>query len=620
MSVALADTSEQLSTAPSTTISADAASAYLKTYGVRAGSAGPDYLGITNTNYDFTKGGASLTTQYTPTYDYARSRVGMLVWATAANETPNPYYWNYYYNLGKNADAATASPAATTWMKNGKDSSWGDTIGEYNEDFGVANGLEYRPEIIYGANKYTNWGQDFTYKTEFPTYIGYINSGKYGYDSDTKEYKVDSEATAKFAKTGDATYNPTFANNDSTNIWGQVYSLGQLAAKADEVKGTKSLRYGEKAATEAVAYEKAIRGNLLYCASKLTSSNRKTVAYLYGIDGTNGTAYFFTPQASGLLEGNDTGLGYSNEEENIEAANTKATASENYAANNGTIDLGYMATLPFITDTYTSGTSEFIAMQVEDIWKANPACTLSANTSGALADVDVIIYNSTNGALTGWVDKKNGYTTALANTGDFANGLPAAEANGNKLSAWLANCGFKGTLIAGDDFGTSVNQDRNNIATAHTYTYRSGRNTYAITHVAGQAPLLYCQRNYTCDKNTRAAWAFSQVYPEFYGNNADASLCYWVENVYHVKSGSLASVVSVMTGRSNASYTESTLEGYFQTGYNWWKNTGKGSTAWGAYDYYSGSSRASYYSNYDNEAKVSRGVVGIFQPSSLWTY
>ena len=51
--------------APTTAKEITATDSLLKTYGVRAGSAGGDYLGISNTNFDFTSGSASNAGQYT---------------------------------------------------------------------------------------------------------------------------------------------------------------------------------------------------------------------------------------------------------------------------------------------------------------------------------------------------------------------------------------------------------------------------------------------------------------------------------------------------------------------------------------------------------------------------
>ena len=591
----------------------------LKTYGVRAGSAGPDFLGISNTNYDFAAGNAEQTDQYNYTDADVYGEHGLGIWGTVVNENPNPFYWNLVSNKLSGTSAANV---ATSWMRNipidgtsatNAYSSWGDSSGAAStvvetDDETIA-GLEYSPEIIFGANKAGNWS-NFT--TDGIT--------------DTKMYTVGGRTTAS-----------DYANNDATNIWTQIYTMGQLATKADSIT-TKSTRYGS--ATDcAVNYERAIRGQMLYismCLDGIQDSNndgvddatglkKKTVAYLYAIDGdvtsngtTSGTAYFFTPTASGLVNGTD--------------------ASDNYAANNSTINMGYMGTLPFVTNTYDSGNAySGLTMTVEDITKTEPVCTLNANTANALADVDVIIYN-TNKSLTSSGTSGGKNNQGVKNTGCFANQslLDAAkESNGYELQTWLAKCGFTGTLVAGDDWGTSKNQDTDTCdANDATVTNASGESV-TIHNNAGQCPVLYCMRNYTADKNARAAWAWAQVYPELYGNDTNATYAFWVKYAYHVKDAYASAVIKEMTRQySDPALTCSTDTVYndAESGYAWWDGLTSNSN-W--YHYvkcteaactvqtthaavYKGSSRASYYDGLD-ASKITDDSIGIFKPSSLWT-
>ncbi len=556
--------------APDKAVSVDYTS-ILKTYGVRAGSAGPDFLGISNTNFDFTaaspsKWQAAQYDQYTAEDLAGIKGAGLAIWATSVNENPNPFYANLMYNA---MTGSSATPAATTWVANPEESSWGDSNGVAstlaNGGGSTVNGLEYLPEIIFGANKSTSWGN----------------------------FDVDDTNIYQWAASTGGAYNPTFTNNDASNMWTQLYSIEQLSIAAEGVKDETGLttRYdGNSTEIGALAYEKSIRGNLLYCASQLDQdvTAQKTVAYLYAID-EDGTGYFFVPTAEGLLTGEDT-----NEHASAKDA---STAGSGYAANNGTINLDYHGVLPFITDTFDSGNEVEggIVMKVEDIFKSNPACTVSASDSAsALADVDIIIYNSTvNTDLQGTSGGKN------------SSGVNNAEAlNADNVTAWAESYGFTGSVLAGDDYGTSTNQ---------------GYGTTAATE-DGMSPLLYCQRNYTADKIARAAWVFSQVYPELYGNNADASYAYWVSNVYHVDIDKVGDVVAYMTNQSDdvvyTDVTEATMEDYFAQGYNWWNTTGKDS-AWGEYAYYNGSTRASFYDGND-ESEEPVDTIGIFQPSALW--
>jgi hypothetical protein len=353
-----------------------------------------------------------------------------------------------------------------------------------------------------------------------------------------------------------------------------------------------------------VDYEKAIRGNLLYIASQIADEvqDMKTVAYLYSIDNA-GTGYFFTPTASNMLTGADTGAAWTNSQSNPNA---------DYAANNGTIDLGYRATLPFITTTYDSG-NPFISagnipgiiMAVEDIWKTNPACTVGDDDS--LANVDVIIYNTTQlTSLAGTTGGRNSSGVEIA-TG-------YADDDFDLVKTWAIDHGFpdpsistNNTLfVAGDDFATSVNQGFGTIDTTDP----------------GMSPLLYCQRNYTADKNAKAAWAFAQVYPELYDNNPDATYGYWVDKIYHINIDDVPAVATYMLNKSvDVEYdagVASALETNFVSGYRWWTTSGSVDPAWSIYAYYSGSSRASYYSGL-TASEEPPNEIGIFEPSDFWT-
>ncbi|MCD8199692.1 MAG: hypothetical protein LUD25_01855 [Coriobacteriaceae bacterium] len=543
----------------------------LTTYGVRAGSAGPDFLGISNTNVDL-QNGTNAEGQSADVTDATTAQlVPLALWGGSVNENPNPYYTNLLYHGITGTESGQYE--ATTWMANPEDSAWGDSDGtaatRVSDGSTTIAGLEYSPDIIYGANKLVNW-----------------NLVSDGSNSETNMYNAVKD---------DSSYNPTFINNDSTNLWTQIYTMGQLAAGADKLTGSssKTTRYNSSnATTSAINYEKAIRGQLLYVASQVDAGKiaKKTVAYLYAID-DEGTGYFFTPTADGLLTGDDNGK---------TSSSAKETADTNYAANNSTINMGYMATLPFVTNTFDSGNTYEggIVMKVEDIYKANPTCQVMSDDTSALKDVDTIIYSSTK------------YTDGLGNgtsNGRNESGVNNAEVlNDTVVGNWATAHGYAGSqLIAGDDFGTST-QQQSDIVTA---------------------PTLYCQRNYTADKDTRAAWAFAQVFPELYGNNKNATYAYWVNKIYHVSESNVPTVVAYQTNQtaSDVTYSSSvasTVESNAQAGYDWWTSTGKSSNTWKGYAYYTGSSRASYYNTDQSgsaDANEAADTIGIFAPSSQWT-
>jgi hypothetical protein len=134
------------------------------------------------------------------------------------------------------------------------------------------------------------------------------------------------------------------------------------------------------------------------------------------------------------------------------------------------------------------------------------------------------------------------------------------------------------------------------------------------------SPLLYCQRNYTADKNARAAWAFAQVYPELYDYNPDATYAYWVDKIYHINLADVPTVATYMTNKSvTVVYDQDTvdsLEASFASGLSWWNTSGSKDPNWAGFAYYNGSTRASYYSTLPSEEAAN--TIGIFAPSGLW--
>ena len=171
-----------------------------------AGSAGLDYLGVTNTNFDFTSGRHDQETQYDQYRNLNTDQLrGLSIWGSSVNQNTNPYYQNLLHNALTGEESAV-TPAATTWMKNPNTSSWGDSlnvmshVGNVSTGAPTIAGLEYSPQIIFDANKYVNWNLD-------PS----------GSNSATNIYNYG--------------YSATYLNNDATNLWTQMYTIGKLAER-----------------------------------------------------------------------------------------------------------------------------------------------------------------------------------------------------------------------------------------------------------------------------------------------------------------------------------------------------------------------------------------------------
>lgn len=94
----------------------------LRAFGSGSGSAGPDFLGITNTNFDFPVEdweGAGQLVDYPVSPDML---AGLAIWATSVNESPNPYYVNLLYRVLM--DAGLQGPSAQ-WLANASPASSG---------------------------------------------------------------------------------------------------------------------------------------------------------------------------------------------------------------------------------------------------------------------------------------------------------------------------------------------------------------------------------------------------------------------------------------------------------------------------------------------------------------
>lgn len=554
--------------APSSSVSADG---YLTTYAVLDGTVASEFIGLTNVNFDFGSGDMLLEGQADCSdIDFSGvGAAGFAMFATSLNDNPNPYYSNLFYD----SVLGSSSEQATTWMCCPDSGSWGDSSGVacFSAVTGeeTINGLEYEPDIVFGANKLVNWNLR-------------------GDGSNSSSYMY-------WASSSDDSYNPLFVNNDATNLWTHMYTSENLAIAADELTASTGLstRYGDYAVESAVSLERATRGQMLYIASLIDSGaiEEKEVAYLYAID-SDGTGYFLVPTAEGLLEGDDTGASEWSSEED---------ADDCYASDNAALSFGYEAALPFVTETFDSG-AEFeggIVSRVQDVCKTSPACVVTSSDDRALADVDVIIYNST-------VETSLSGTSSGENVSGVDNDYLGDALNDNEVAAWAEALGYAGDqIIAGSDFGVSSDEGIGSVSSSD----------------AGKAPLLVNMRDFSADKATWAAWAFAAVYPETYGGNDDATYCYWMDEVYHVDADCVPEMVSYMTNQTDAVVYDTGVSAFVEdaaaTGFEWWASVGSEDDEWSGYAYYNGSSRASFYSG-DDEAEEPEDAIGIFAPSSSW--
>lgn len=194
------------------------------------------------------------------------------LYGSPANNSPDAYMWNYYYNFYARANGATeADPDVTCITCN--DGAAGINSAAVAAYGGVCAAFYHRPDIAYGQGTV---GADGA-ATAYATYVQTINA----FTSDQEWYR-----------SGDETYDPQLI--DCRGEYGQkffhistLYDLAQAAqTMIDRSGGTKTTRYGDDPYEYAVEFEKLVRGTnytvLKAIAEKKTT--RKTVAFVNSVD------------------------------------------------------------------------------------------------------------------------------------------------------------------------------------------------------------------------------------------------------------------------------------------------------------------------------------------------
>ena len=263
----------------------------LTTWAEAWSTSGPDYLGVSNSAYYGNGGnGNAKVTNYVQAQK--NSMVG--IWATSANESPNAYNWNTFYNFYAEAQNKTASDWTTVSTTSNGGSDWDSASG-------VWCGFKYRPEVVWLNN---NLNASAT-----ATYVKQINDGQYSATA-TKNGTYapnageDGKYDSSFAVYGDSTYNPTVIQPNNNSPYSFVASAYELANASEKIisstasnpglssgetldwktvnKLPRSNRYSESVTECALNIEKLARGSVYYTLSKIADGtvNKKKVAYV----------------------------------------------------------------------------------------------------------------------------------------------------------------------------------------------------------------------------------------------------------------------------------------------------------------------------------------------------
>lgn len=452
----------------------------LTTWAEAWSTSGPDFLGISNSAYYGNGGnGNAKVTNYVQAQK--NSMVG--VWATSANENPNAYNWNTFYNFYAEAMNKTASDWTTVSTTTNGGSDWDSSAG-------VWCGFKYRPEVVWLNNNLD--------ASAASTYVKQIQNGQYsatatgdkesGYAPDASD---SGSYDSSFAVYGDESYNPTIINPNNNSPYSFVGSAYELAEAADKViestasnpglssgetldwksvnKLPRSNRYTETVDECALNLEKLARGSVYYTLSKIADGtvSKKKVAYVayppnYSSTGRDGSTTTYTDATHVIVAVYDY------------------TECIGQGSMDGRASWSPLAVDQLSTDTVFQKQSGGGAVSSND--KSTTTYTLYTATADDLADCDVI-YSPQNSTTAKewqeWIQK---------------NATPSKASKASKISYVAAS------------------------------------------------PAITNGSNYTMEKLIYGAYAMDTIYPELFPNMQLST--FWFNKVWHIKTANLGETMS----------------------------------------------------------------------------
>ena len=495
------------------------------TWAMAWSTSGPDFLGINNSSF-YGNGGNGNANVTNTTIGSTQTLLG--IWASEANEVPNTFNWNSFYNLYADEQTAAGNAMAKTDMACTANSPEWDTTA------GVWGPFKYRPEIIWLCNNLN--------ATQTAQYVGYINNGQYvtnltkteisvdeynalpdeekaGYTADnprnpTKYTKTettmsenkDSEGASEFYIEGDETYAPKVMQPVSTNPYTFVESAYVLAGYADQViaetasmpglaeneqlnwktmnKLPRSTRYAESADECAMNIERIARGSVYYTLAKIADGTvaRKKVAFVGSIpndtDATHVTTvvYDYTEDIAGGISANSTSYGLG----------------------------GRASWSPLVVDQLGQDGSLDLVADGDHL----------LTNGGAAGDPDLITVQQP--AMT--------RTVYLATADDLAGCDVVYAANQNY----------------------TVQQWRDFIKT--NATSNEAKEAADTVQIVAGTPYVCNGSNYTMDKLIYGAFAMDCLYPELFPNMENST--FWYNKVYHIKAAMLGSAMTWAFGQA----------------------------------------------------------------------
>ena len=247
----------------------------------RAASVLPEILGI-NTSCGFSMIQGSMPS----TLNDAKTKLMLGVFGTSANENPDPYYYNYFYNFYAKANGLQTTKDAVLVPEKNVAASPAQADTTIVDGYGTSISLAARPDILIGVSADRS-GNDYT------SMIEDIRNGAIG---------------DEYYQEGDEDYNPVLINYSMTTTYDMVVTLNKVAEEMNEIteETGKKGRYGDP--TEiADAFGDYVCGTSTYVLSQLQAKglNKKTVAHVVAInsDGTFTLANADTQAATSNVRG-----------------------------------------------------------------------------------------------------------------------------------------------------------------------------------------------------------------------------------------------------------------------------------------------------------------------------
>lgn len=482
----------------------------LTTWAEAWSTSGPDYLGVSNSAYFGNGGNGNAKVE---TYDAAAKTTTVGVWATSANESPNAYNWNMFYNLyADTAEGIAAGAEKSNWTSASTTTNGG---ADWSTEAGVWTGFKYRPEVVWLNNNLS--------ATQAETYITQIQQGQYSATATAGEergsaYTPDAAGDGSYDSSyyieGDENYDPQIIQPNNNSPYSFVASAYELADAAEKVIADtadyaglsdgqtldwktvnllpRSNRYSETPTECALNVEKLAKGSVYYTLSKIADGTveKKKVAYVcYPWSYQTSSGGQGGPGGGGQGGGGQGGQGGGQATTTTVTTETQVVvAVYDYTENIGTGPMdGRASWTPLTVDQLSTDsvyTEKTGGGAVNSSDSSTTTYTLYYATADDLADCDVVYCS------------------------------PSVGKSATELQQWI-----------------ETNASSDSIAA------RAADISYLTMW-----PCITNGSNYTMEKLIYGAYGMDFIYPELFPSMQLSS--FWCDEIYHLTDSSLASAMS----------------------------------------------------------------------------